>query len=536
MSEEDRVKIYDVTLRDGTQGENISFSVEDKLRVAEKLDELGVSYIEGGWPGSNDRDAGFFRAARGLRLANARIAAFGSTRRARNSAASDPNVAALLRAETPVVTIVGKSWDFHVERALGVTLEENLEMIGETISYLKAHVDEVFFDAEHFFDGYKRNPDYAVAALQAARSAGCDVVVLCDTNGGTMPWDVERIVAEVRSRLGEDVALGIHTHNDAGMGVANTLAAVRAGVEQVQGTMNGYGERCGNANLSVIIPNLKLKMGIDVVDDEQLERLYEVSHFIHELTNMPPMKNMPYVGESAFAHKGGLHVSAVMKDPETYEHVDPTLVGNRRRVLVSDLSGRSNIVYKARELGIELDPHDEVVSRVLEELKRRENEGYEYEGADASFEVLVRKVLGQYEKPFELKGARIIVEKRRHDAEPISEATVQIEVDGRTEHTAAIGNGPVNALDLALHKALEKFYPQIKEIKLRDYRVRVVSAGHGTDATVRVLIEFGDGVDTWSTVGVSENIVEASWKALVDSIDYKMIKDAKKAERREAGR
>ena len=527
LTEERAVKVYDVTLRDGTQGENISFSVEDKIRIAEKLDDLGVHYIEGGWPGSNERDEGFFREAKKLKLTNSRIAAFGSTRRVKNSCEGDVNIQALLQAETPVVTIVGKSWDYHVTDALKITLEENLEIIRDSIEYLKERVDEVFFDAEHFFDGYKRNPEYALSALKAAYEAGADVLVLCDTNGGSMPWEVESIVGEVREKLGGP-ALGIHTHNDSEVGVSNTLYAVRAGACQVQGTINGYGERCGNANLCSIIPNLKLKLGMNSISEDQLKRLYEVSHFVHELTNLPPVKYRPYVGMSAFAHKGGLHVSAVMKGPDTYEHIDPVVVGNRRRILISDLSGRSNVLYKAKELGIELDPKGKVVTEILDELKERENQGYEFEGADASFEVLIRKALGEYKKPFELKAARIIVEKRRHDAEPVSEATVQVEVDGVIEHTAAIGNGPVNALDLALHKALEKFYPQLKALKLRDYRVRVVSTGHGTDATVRVLIEFGDGEETWSTVGVSENIVEASWKAMVDSIDYKMIKDAKR--------
>ncbi|MCH8028332.1 MAG: citramalate synthase [Candidatus Dadabacteria bacterium] len=529
MSTERAVKIYDVTLRDGTQGEDISFSVQDKLRIVGKLDELGVHYIEGGWPGSNDRDEEFFEEVKKIKLRASRMAAFGSTRRVSISCDEDDNIQALLRAETPVVTIVGKSWDFHVTEVLRIELEQNLEIIRDSLSYLKERTDEVFFDAEHFFDGYKRNPEYALATLKAALEAGADVVVLCDTNGGTMPWEVESIVTEVGTKL-DSPPLGIHTHNDGEMGVSNTLYAVRAGASQVQGTINGYGERCGNANLCSIIPNLRLKLGVECISDDRVKKLYDVSHFVHELTNLPPVKHRPYVGQSAFAHKGGLHVSAVMKEPQTYEHIDPDLVGNRRRVLVSDLSGRGNIVYKAKELGVELDPKDPVVKKILDELKKLENEGYEFEGADASLEVLIRKLLGQYKKPFELKGARIIVEKRRHDDEPISEATVQVEVDGVIEHTAAIGNGPVNALDGALHKALEKFYPQLKDIKLRDYRVRVVSTGHGTDAVVRVLIESTDGVRSWSTVGVSENIVEASWKAMVDSIDYKLMSDARNSE------
>ncbi|MEQ9619734.1 MAG: citramalate synthase [Deltaproteobacteria bacterium] len=524
---EHTVKIYDVTLRDGTQGESISFSIHDKLRIAQKLDELGVHYIEGGWPGSNERDEGFFDEAKKLRLRKARIAAFGSTRRAGKSCEEDGSIQALLKAETPAVTIVGKSWDFHVKEALRIPLKENIQIIHDSVSYLKKRVDEVFFDAEHFFDGFKHNPKHAIDAIKAAEEAGADVLVLCDTNGGTLPWEIEGIVREVNLSL-DNPNLGIHTHNDGEVGVANTLYAVREGVGQIQGTMNGYGERCGNANLCSIIPNLKLKLGIDCLDEDELRRLYDVSHFIHELTNLPPIKHRPFVGESAFAHKGGLHVSAVMKKSETYEHVKPDVVGNRRRVLISDLSGRSNIVYKAKELGIELDSHDKRVNNILKELKKLENEGYEFEGADASFELLVRKSLGEYRKPFHLKGIRTITEKRSDDEEPITEATLIVQVDGVTEHMAAIGNGPVHAMDQGLRKALEKFYPNLKNMKLKDYRVRVLSAQHGTDAVVRVLIESGDGESDWSTVGVSQNIVEASWKALVDSIDYKILKDEAK--------
>ncbi|MCI0455024.1 MAG: citramalate synthase, partial [Candidatus Dadabacteria bacterium] len=395
-------------------------------------------------------------------------------------------------------------------------------------------VPEVFFDAEHFFDGYKSNPEYAIKALRAALDAGADVLVLCDTNGGTLPWEIESTLRDLNSKIGNP-PIGIHTHNDGELGVANTLYAVRLGAGQVQGTMNGYGERCGNANLCSIIPNLRLKLGINCIDDDELRKLYEVSHFIHELTNLPPIKKLPFVGESAFAHKGGLHVSAVMKKSETYEHINPEIVGNRRRVLVSDLSGKSNIIYKAKELGIDLDPNDRKVQKILNELKKLENQGYEFEGADASFELLIRKILGQYKKHFGLKGATIIVEKHREDEEPISEATVVVEVDGILEHTAASGNGPVNALDSALRKALEKFYPALSEVKLKDYRVRVVSTGKGTGAVVRVLIESGDGENDWGTVGVSENIVEASWKAMVDSIDYKLLKDEAKREEKARG-
>jgi 2-isopropylmalate synthase len=525
------VKIYDVTLRDGTQGEDISFSIHDKIRIAQKLDELGVHYIEGGWPGSNDRDEGFFEEAKKVRLRKAKFAAFGSTRRVKKSCDEDASIQALLKAETPAVTIVGKSWDFHVTEALGIGLDENLEIISDSVEYLKQKTDEVFFDAEHFFDGFKHNPEYTLKAITAAHEAGADVLVLCDTNGGTMPWEIESAIQEVRAKL-PDASLGIHTHNDGEVGVANTLYAVREGARQIQGTINGYGERCGNANLCSIIPDLKLKLGVDCLDEDELKRLYDTSHFIHELTNLPPIKHRPFVGESAFAHKGGLHVSAVMKNSETYEHISPEVVGNRRRVLVSDLSGRSNILYKAKELGVELDPKDERVIAILDELKKLENEGYEFEGADASFELLVRKTLGEYRKPFYLKSARTITEKRTEDEDPTNEATLVVQVDGVTEHMTATGNGPVNAIDQGLRKALVKFYPSLKDVKLKDYRVRVLNTKHGTDALVRVLIESGDGESNWSTVGVSHNIVEASWKALVDSIDYKILKDeAKKAEK-----
>ncbi len=527
------VSIYDVTLRDGTQGEDISFSIHDKLRIASKLDELGVHYIEGGWPGSNERDEGFFEEAKKLRLKKSRIAAFGSTRRAGATCSKDKNIQALLKAETPVVTIVGKSWDFHVTEALKVSNEENLEMVNDSIRYLKKHVDEVFFDAEHFFDGYKNNPEYSLEVLNAAHDGGADCLVLCDTNGGTLSWEIEEIIKTAKNNI-KDGAFGIHTHNDTEFGVANSVYAVRAGAIQVQGTINGYGERCGNANLCSIIPNLQLKLGYKCIN-EDIKKLYETSHFIHELTNLTPIKNRPFVGESAFAHKGGLHVSAVMKKPETYEHINPEVVGNRRRVLVSDLSGRSNIIYKAKELGIDLRSDNPNIPVILDELKKLENQGYEFEGADASFEILVRKYLGTYSKHFELIGARTITEKRKEDEESIAEATVIVRVDGITEHTAAIGNGPVNALDKSLRKALEKFYPKLKDVELIDYRVRVVTRRHGTDSVVRVLIESGDGDTNWSTVGVSENIVEASWKALVDSIEYKLMKDDEKRAKKARG-
>lgn len=519
------VEIYDVTLRDGAQGENISFSIHDKIRISEKLDDLGIHYIEGGWPGSNERDEGFFEQAKKLNLKNSKIAAFGSTRRAKRSCDEDGNIQALLSAETPVVTIVGKSWDFQVAEALKIGLDENLELVYDSIEYLKQHVDKVFFDAEHFFDGYKRNNEYSLAVLKTALDAGVDTLVLCDTNGGSMPWEIEEVIKDVNKKL-DNPRIGIHTHNDSEVGVANSLYAVREGASQIQGTMNGYGERCGNANLCSIIPDMKIKMGIDCISNDELKKLYDVSHFIHELTNLAPLKKLAFIGESAFAHKGGIHVSAVMKNSETYEHISPEVVGNHRRVLISDLSGRSNIIYKAKELGIDLDSKDKRITDILEELKSLENTGYEFEGADASFELLVRKALGLYKKEFYVVSAKTVVEKKKEDEDSVSEATVEVQVDGITENTSASGNGLVNALDGALRKALVKFFPEVKEVKLLDYRVRVVSTQKGTDSVVRVLVESTDGKDSWSTVGISENIVEASWKALVDSIDYKLSKSS----------
>ncbi len=524
MNNKRTVEIYDVTLRDGTQGENISFSIYDKIRITQKLDDLGVHYIEGGWPGSNERDKGYFEEAKKLSLKNAKVAAFGSTRRAKKKCEDDSSIQALVQAETPVVTIVGKSWDFQVTEALKIDLEENLELVRDSIEYLKRHADKVFFDAEHFFDGFKGNSEYSRKVLATAFEAGVDTVVLCDTNGGSMPWDIESTIKEINAEF-DNPSLGIHTHNDSEVGVANTLYAVREGASQVQGTMNGYGERCGNANLCAIIPNISIKLGMNSLSKENLRKLYSTSHFIHELTNLPPLKKQAFVGKSAFAHKGGIHVSAVMKNSDTYEHVEPESVGNRRRVLISDLSGRANIAYKARELGVDIDPKDERVVEILNELKILENQGYEFEGADASFELLVRKTLGTYKKRFYLKTTRTIVEKREVDENPLSEATAEVQVNGVTEYTVAKGNGPVNAIDTALRKSLEKFFPGLKNLRLRDYRVRVVSRSGGTDSVVRVLVESGDGESTWSTVGVSDNIVEASWKALVDSIDYKILKD-----------
>jgi len=521
------IRIYDTTLRDGTQAEDISLTVEDKLRIAQKLDSLGVHYVEGGWPGSNPRDIQFFREARSLRLEQARLAAFGSTCRADVEPEDDANIQALLEAETPVVTVVGKSWDFHVEQALRISLEKNEEIVEKSLAYLKRHVAEVIYDAEHFFDGYKANPEYALRTLQAALRGGADVVVLCDTNGGSLPSEVRRIVAEVRE--GVPVTLGIHCHNDGDLAVANTLVAVEAGATHVQGTVNGYGERCGNANLVSIIPNLVLKMGRSCISADRLKRLRDVSRFVNELANLHHDKHQPFVGDSAFAHKGGIHVSAVRRNPLTYEHIEPGLVGNTQRILISDLAGRSNVVSKALELGIELDGESDLASEVVEKVKRLESEGYQYEGAEGSFEILLKKSLGRHRRFFELIGFRVIDEKRHETEEPIAEATIMLRVDGVVEHTAAIGNGPVNALDAALRKALEKFYPAIRNVRLLDFKVRVLTSGGGTESRVRVLIESSDGRETWGTVGVSENVIQASWQALVDSIDYKLMRDEERA-------
>jgi len=520
------VKLYDTTLRDGTQAEDISFSAEDKVRIAERLDDLGVHYIEGGWPGSNPRDIEFFELARALKLRTARLASFGSTRRAGKKARDDANIKSLLASGTPVVTVFGKSWKLHVTRALRTTLAENLAMINDSVAYLKKRVDEVVYDAEHFFDAYRDDPAYAVKTLRAAEDAGADWLVLCDTNGGTLPFEAAGIVREVSREV--SAPIGIHAHNDTETAVATTLAAVREGAAMVHGTINGFGERCGNANLCSIIPGLKLKMGVDCVTGEQLKKLRDVSRFVYELANLSVRKHQPYVGDSAFAHKGGVHVNAIVKHPGTYEHISPGLVGNRQRVLVSDLSGRSNILYKAEEYGLDVKSREEVVRRLLAELKDLEHHGFQYEGAEASFELLVRKALRKRRPFFKLHGFRVIDEKRRADETPHAEATIKLEVKKEIEHTAAEGNGPVNALDRALRKALERFYPSLAEVKLLDFKVRVLAGTQGTSAKVRVLVESGDGVDRWGTVGVSGNVIEASWQALVDSLEYKLYKDSKK--------
>jgi 2-isopropylmalate synthase len=517
------IKIYDTTLRDGTQGEGVSFSMEDKVRLATRLDTIGIHYIEGGWPGSNPKDLRFFARMQDVTLKHAKLAAFSMTRRAGGTAESDANMQALTTAGAPVATIVGKAWDFHVSQALGTTLEENLSMVHDTIAFLRPKMDEVLFDAEHFFDGFRANRDYALATLRAAESAGAHWLVLCDTNGGTLPADLVQILRVVKGAV--KTPLGIHVHNDAECAVANSLAAVAEGVGQVQGTMNGFGERCGNANLVSIIPSLVLKMGIDCIPDAHLRELRDVSRFVSELANRKPWDAQPYVGDSAFAHKGGMHVSAVLKHPENYEHIDPELVGNHRRVLVSELAGKSNIVWKAREFGINIDQDTPDSRRILDRLKQLEDEGFQFEGAEASFELLMERALGHHRPYFELDAYRVIVEEQSGADEPVAEATVRVKVKGILEHTAAAGNGPVNALDHALRKALEQFYPNLKEMRLLDYKVRILDESKGTAAKTRVLITSGDTRETWGTVGVADNIIEASWLALVDSVEYKLRAD-----------
>lgn len=517
-----QIALYDTTLRDGTQGEDVNLSVDDKLRIARALDEFGIDYIEGGWPGSNPRDVEFFLRARSLGLVHAKLAAFGSTRRAKNRAQNDPNISALLAAETPVVTIFGKSWLLHVREALHVDAEENLDLIGDSVAYLVSQGREVVYDAEHFFDGYHDNRDYVMRTLAVALQAGAGTLVLCDTNGGSHPDFVADAVTDVCRSL--SCPVGIHTHNDGELAVANTLAAVRHGAVHVQGTINGYGERCGNANLCSIIPNLQLKLGFTCVSTEQLARLTSLSHYVSDLANLSPGKHLPFVGQSAFAHKGGVHVSAVMKNTATYEHILPEVVGNHRRVLVSDLSGRSNVTYKAQELGITLEEKSATTQRIVDEIKIREHDGYHYEDADGSFELLIKQNLEGWQEFFELGGFKVIIHKESSDVEPVSEALIKVRVGGEVEHTAAEGNGPVNALDNALRKALEKFYPSLASMVLSDYKVRVLDGFEGTSAKVRVLLTSKDASNSWNTVGVSPNIIEASWKALVDSIYFYLMK------------
>jgi len=517
-----KVELYDTTLRDGTQMEGISLSVQDKIKIARKLDDLGVHYVEGGWPGSNPKDAEFFAAARSLNLRNATVVAFSSTRRAGVTADKDTNLRALLDAQTSAVCLVGKASETHVRDILETTLEENLAMIRDSVAYLKSRGLTVFFDAEHFFDGFRDNPDYSLACLRAAAEAGADCLVLCDTNGGTIP---ARIVEGVTAARALNVPVGIHAHNDAGLAVANSLAAVEAGAAHIQGTINGYGERCGNANLISVIANLKLKMGIDCVSDEQLSRLTEVSRYVSEVANMTPDPHAPYVGVSAFAHKAGMHVAAVVKHQSSYQHIDHERVGNEKRVLVSELSGYRNVMTKLKEQGFAFSLSNDEAKRLLDQVKVMESQGYQYEGAEASFELLARRSLPDYRPPFDLRDFLVVV--RRHSdpergeaGEMLAEAAVKLRVDNDTMHTVAEGDGPVNALDLAVRKALTEFHPDLQTVKLVDYKVRIVDSPSGTAAIVRVLLESTDGEHTWTTVGCSPNIIEASWLALSDSLEW----------------
>ena len=515
------IQLYDTTLRDGTQGEGVNFSSGDKLRIARKLDELGVHFIEGGWPGSNPKDMDFFQRARTeLNLKHARVAAFGSTRKANTPVETDAQVQMLLDCDTPVVTSFGKTWTLHVHDVLRTTLKENVAMIFDSVSYLKEAGKEVIYDAEHFFDGYRADPTYAVRTLKAAEEAGADLIVLCDTNGGTMPWDIERIIGELRA-AGIGRPLGIHTHNDGELGVANALAAVRAGCVQVQGTINGYGERCGNSNLVSIIANLNLKMGLQAVSPEQLHRLTEVSIFVSELANLNPDTHAAYVGMSAFAHKGGVHVNAVVKNVDSYQHIDPALVGNRMRVVVSDLAGKDNIAVKTLEFGIEGVTREQE-KEVLAQIKKMEHEGYAFEAAEASVELMLRRMQPGYSSPFEMMDFTTNVEHRRGRG-LFSEATVKVRICNEIFHEVAEGNGPVNALNLALRKALHRFYPQLEDVHLTDYKVRILDTHMATAATTRVLIDFTDGQRNWSTVGASANIIEASWLALADGLEYALL-------------
>lgn len=514
-----RILIYDATLREGSQAEGIAFSTEDRLRIAEELDLLGVHYVEGGFPASNPSAREFFKRASSLRLRHARLAAFGSTRRKFHQPENDPGLAAILETGVRVVTLVGKSWELHVRDVLRCTLKQNLQMIEDSVQFLRGEGLEVIFDAEHFFDGYKDNPKYALETLEAAVRGGASMLCVCDTNGGSLPHEISQIVSDVMERCPAPV--GIHAHNDCGLAVANSLAAVRAGATQVQCTINGYGERCGNANLCTIVPNLVLKMGIPCIERRHLERLTHLSRLVSELANVAPDERQPYVGSSAFAHKGGMHIDAVQKNARTYEHADPAVVGNQRRLLLSEHSGRSLILLGAHKYADHLDkdaPEVQELSRLLNEL---EHQGYQFEAAEGSFELLMMKTFGRRKELFHRAGFRIIVEQRE-DGTQLAEATIKVRLGDRTVHTAAEGDGPVNALDNALRKALAEFYPAIRRIKLSDYKVRVLNKG-GTASKVRVLIQSTDGRSTWGTVGVSENIIDASWQALLDSIEYGLM-------------
>jgi len=521
-----KIEIYDTTLRDGSQTEGISYSVADKIKIARKLDELGIHFIEGGYPGSNPKDKAFFAELNKEPLKNSKLVAFGSTRKAGVSAKDDVGLKSLVNSQVDVVTIFGKSWDLHVRDVLKVSLDENLKIIRDSVEFLRSSGLRVIYDAEHFFDAFKANQEYAKKTLKAAEDGGAELICLCDTNGGTLTSEITNIVKSVRQET--KVRLGIHEHNDLGLGVANSIAAIEAGCTQVQGTINGYGERCGNADLIPIIGILKLKLNKGCIDDARIKELTEVSHYVSEVSNMKQTDNQPFVGRSAFAHKAGVHVNAILKNTKSYEHMDPSLVGNSRRLLVSELAGKTAILSKTKELNLELKKDSPETKKVLKILQDLEHQGYQFEAADASFEVLVKRALKKYEKFFELEGFRVIIEKRKRGS-IYSEATIKLKVGSVEEHTSCEGDGPVNALDNALRKALKGFYPSVSKMHLSDFKVRVLDAKAGTAAKVRVLIQSQDEHDSWTTVGVSENIIEASWQALVDSIEYKLIKDGNRS-------
>lgn len=521
----ERIELYDTTLRDGAQTEGISFSVSDKLKICEKLDDLGVDFIEGGWPGANPKDVSFFRSAKRLKMKTSRIVAFGSTCRAHTTPARDKVLKGLLDAETASVTIFGKCWDLHVREVFRIDLRENLKMVEGSVAFLRSKGRQVIFDAEHFFDGYRANADYAMRVLKAAEDAGADRIILCDTNGGMITTHVFEVVEEVRKIV--KTPLGIHAHNDSDMAVANSIAAVQAGCVQVQGTVNGYGERCGNANLISVIGNLKLKLNLGCISDIALRELTEVARSVAEISNMKAMDNQPFVGASAFAHKAGVHINAILKNPKTYEHVEPETVGNRRRILISELSGKSSILKKAETIDARLARAPKRAEKILKLLKEMEHKGYQFESAEGSLEIFIKRAMKEFRDFFKLQDFRVIIEKR--SGRKIStEATIKLKVGDKLEHTASLGDGPVNALDNALRKALLHFYPALSEMHLTDFKVRVLDEKEGTAASVRVLIQSQDTTDSWWTIGVSENIVEASWQALVDSIEYKLLKDLKK--------
>lgn len=516
-----KVELYDTTLRDGAQTEGISYSVQDKLRIARKLDELGVHFIEAGWP-ANPKDREVFRILKKQPLRQAALSAFGSTRRADKKANTDPSLKSILEADTRVVTIFGKTWDLHVRDVLKISLDENLRIIEDTVGYLVSKGRMVIYDCEHFFDGYKSNPGYALKTALAAQGAGASRIVFCDTNGGAITSECLRVIRQVASKL--KVTLGIHTHNDLGLAVANSILAAENGVCHIQGTFNGYGERCGNADLAVIIGILKTKMGLDCIPDKNLKELTKTAHFISEVSNMRQQPNQPFVGASAFVHKGGVHIDAMLKNPKTYEHLNPEIVGNHRRILVSELAGKMPIVLKAREFDLDLDKKSPKTKKILKLLQDLEHQGYQFEAADASFEILIKRCLKQYDRFFDLEGFRVVIEKKA-DGRVTSEAIIKVKVKGIEEHTAADGDGPVNALDNALRKALKSFYPNLAKMHLSDFKVRVLDEKAGTAARVRVLIQSQDENESWGTVGVSGNIIEASWQALVDSVEYKLLKD-----------